>query len=198
MLITIEGIDGCGKSTLLRGLRINLKDLHPIFTKEPTNSKIGKSLKHILLQPNADPLLEATLFLADHAAHVSGTIKPALSHKRVVICDRYIDSRIAYQQVSLKNYMVDPKQFLKKAHEGWTVIPDLTIYIDILPETAIERISHRTNQEHFEKLELLREIEENYKELIRENPKRFVVINGNNPKEQILKESEQEIRKRLH
>lgn len=197
MLITIEGIDGCGKSTLLRGLRINLKDLHPIFTKEPTNSKIGKSLKHILLQPKADPLLEATLFIADHAAHVSGTIKPALSHKRLVICDRYIDSRIAYQQASLKNHMDNPKQFLKKAHEGWTVIPDLTIYLDIRPETAIERISQRANQEHFEKLELLKEIQENYKELINENPKRFVIINGNNPKEQILKEAEQEIRKRL-
>lgn len=197
MLITIEGIDGCGKTTLQKGLRIRLKDLHPLFTKEPTNSKLGQSLKNILSQSNADPLLEATLFIADHAAHVAEVIRPALFRKRIVICDRYIDSRIAYQQLSLQNTMENPNEFLKLAHEGWTVIPDLTLYIDINPETAVDRIKQREFSDHFETLENLKKIQENYKKIISENPKRFVVLNGNQPKEFILKEAEMEIRKRL-
>lgn len=198
MLITIEGIDGCGKTTLQKGLRIRFKDLHPLFTKEPTNSKIGQSLKAILSQPKANPILEATLFIADHAAHVAEVIKPALFRKRIVICDRYIDSRIAYQEMSLKNVMDNPKEFLQKAHEGWTVIPDITVYIDINPETAMDRINQRESIDHFETLDALKEIQKNYEELIKENPERFIVINGNQPKELILKEAEREIRKRLH
>ena len=78
VLITIEGIDGSGKSTLVSALRELLSDLDPLFTREPGSTWVGEQVRRAIAE-EIDPIAEALLFIADHAVHVSGVIRPALA-----------------------------------------------------------------------------------------------------------------------
>ena len=100
MLITLEGIDGSGKSTLHESLREPLADLDPLFTREPGATWVGDQVRRAIRE-QIDPVTEATLFVADHAAHLAKVVRPALAEGRLVISDRYSDSRYAYQSVTL-------------------------------------------------------------------------------------------------
>lgn len=100
MLITIEGIDGSGKSTLIARLRELLADLDPLLTREPGATWVGDAVRRAVAE-RMDPITEALLFCADHAAHIDTLIRPALDAGRLVISDRYSDSRFAYQPVVL-------------------------------------------------------------------------------------------------
>lgn len=100
VLITLEGIDGTGKSTLHSGLAELLVDLNPVFTREPGATWVGDSVRRAIAE-QTDPVTEALLFVADHAAHLATVIRPALADGRIVISDRYTDSRYAYQSVTL-------------------------------------------------------------------------------------------------
>ncbi len=101
MLVTLEGIDGSGKSTLHESLRELLTDLDPVFTREPGATWVGDSVRRAIAE-QIDPVTEATLFVADHAAHLAKVVRPALAEGRLVISDRYSDSRFAYQSVTLQ------------------------------------------------------------------------------------------------
>lgn len=105
MLITIEGIDGCGKSSLHEALAGRLSDLSPVMTREPGATWIGDQVRRAIAE-QADPIAEALLFVADHAAHLREVVWPALTDGRLVISDRYIDSRFAYQEVSLSGLSI--------------------------------------------------------------------------------------------
>ncbi|MDD4484438.1 MAG: dTMP kinase, partial [Methanoregula sp.] len=100
MLVTLEGIDGTGKSTLLTGLKPLLADLDPVYTREPGATWVGESVRRAIAE-QIDPVCEATLFVADHAAHLARIVRPALAENKLVISDRYSDSRFAYQSVTL-------------------------------------------------------------------------------------------------
>lgn len=162
MLITIEGIDGSGKSTLFAGLKNRLVDLNPVFTKEPGSSLVNTSLRKEIAQ-NRDPLAEATLFVADHAAHLTEVVIPALKDNRLVISDRYTDSRFVYQELTLTGVIDHPYEWLQRVHSGWTIVPDITFYLSIDPTIAIERIRQRGgNLEHFETIEFLTKVHEGF------------------------------------
>ncbi|MDD4300396.1 MAG: dTMP kinase, partial [Methanomicrobium sp.] len=92
MLATIEGIDGSGKSTLIKGLSEELADLNPVFTREPGATWIGGQVRRGIRE-RINPVAEALLFVADHAAHLYTVVKPALKECRSVISDKYTDSR---------------------------------------------------------------------------------------------------------
>ena len=100
VLITIEGIDGCGKSSLVASLCESLADLCPVITREPGETWVGGSVRRAIAE-EIDPVAEALLFVADHAVHLATVIRPALAGGKLVISDRYTDSRYAYQQVTL-------------------------------------------------------------------------------------------------
>ena len=91
-LITLEGIDGTGKSTLVRLLETRLADLDPVFTREPTTAWTGQAVRRGIAE-EVDPIAEALLFAADHAAHIATVVRPALAEGRLVVSDRYSDSR---------------------------------------------------------------------------------------------------------
>ncbi|NLD57012.1 MAG: dTMP kinase, partial [Methanomicrobiales archaeon] len=101
MLITLEGIDGSGKSTLHASLKELLPDLDPLFTREPGATWVGDQVRRAIKE-RSDPITEATLFVADHAEHLATVVRPALAEGRLVISDRYSDSRYAYQSVTLQ------------------------------------------------------------------------------------------------
>ncbi len=197
MLVTVEGIDGSGKSTLYNGLKERLADLDPVFTREPGSPYLGDAVRAAIAE-NADPMAEAALFVADHAVHLATVIHPALETGKLVISDRYADSRFAYQQISLKNVHPDPKGWLTAVHKGWSIRPDVTFLLAISPETALARISDRGATEHFEKREFLEEVQKNYLERMKEDPSRFVMVDANLPPETILDFVEKSIRNRLN
>ena len=101
MFISFEGIEGSGKSTLLENLKKYYlkKKLEVIFTKEPGGTEVGKDIRGILLNPESSFSSEAELLLlmADRIEHVTTIINPNLKKNKIIFCDRYIDSTIAYQ-----------------------------------------------------------------------------------------------------
>jgi dTMP kinase len=180
MLITLEGIDGSGKTTVWEALQ----DSHDgVFTREPTDSWYGEAVARSISDPEADPLAELFLYTADHAAHLSNTVRPALDAGDIVISDRYSDSRYAYQGAALEGRVKRPVEYIRGVHQPWTIPPDATIYLDIDPETGAAR-SGATDK--FEQAEYLATVRANYEQLIEYEPERFVRIDATQPPEDVL------------
>src|SRR5512137_2310088 len=154
LLITLEGIDGSGKSTLHLALKGLLADLDPLFTREPGATWVGESVRRAIAE-QADPVTEALLFVADHAAHLATVIRPALADGRLVISDRYTDSRYAYQQVTLNGIIEHPLPWLMDLHNGWTIVPDKTFLFVMPVDDALERLKEKNGREHFERRDVL-------------------------------------------
>jgi dTMP kinase len=177
MLVTLEGIDGSGKSTLHEALKQKLADIDPIFTREPGATWVGDQVRRAIKE-QIDPITEATLFVADHAAHLAKVVRPALAEGRLVISDRYSDSRFAYQSVTLQGIIPDPEGWLRAMHNGWTTVPDKT-YLCVLPvDDALKRLKPDTQREHFEKRETLEKVQNNYLSYARNEPSRFVIVDA--------------------
>jgi dTMP kinase len=175
MLVTLEGLDGAGKTTCVEALRDADALADAVFTREPTDTWYGEAVDRSIGDPEADPLAELFLYTAAHAAHLADTVRPALERDRVVVSDRYSDSRYAYQGVSLAGRFEDPVAFVREVHQPWTRPPDATIYLDVDPETAAER-SGATNK--FETAEYLMSVRENYERLVAAEPDRFVRVDA--------------------
>ena len=186
LLITIEGIDGTGKSTLLTALKSQLADLDPIFTREPGATWVGEAVRRAIAE-QIDPITEASLFVADHAAHLSSLVRPALSKGRLVISDRYSDSRFAYQSVTLKGIVPDPEGWLRAMHDGWTIVPDRTFLLVLSIDDALTRLADKSGREHFEKREVLEAVQNNYLTYARAEPSRFVIVDAAKEKEELAK-----------
>ena len=184
MLVTLEGLDGSGKTTL----HDRLRDAFPeaVFTREPTDTWYGDAVYRSVTDDDADPLAELFLYTADHAAHLSRTIRPALTDGDLVISDRYSDSRFAYQAATLADRLDRPLEYVRGIHEPFSRPPDLTLYLDLDPETAAERAG-ATNK--FERVEHLRTVRENYERLLAADPDRFVRIDATRPPEEVYDEA---------
>lgn len=178
-LITLEGIDGTGKSSIAKMLETKFPEA--VFTREPTRGWIGEAVKQSI-ESDTDPLAELFLFVADHAEHIAKVIKPALLEGKLVISDRYSDSRYAYQGATLSNMFDDAMGWVQGIHRGWTIVPDLTILFTIDPAVAVARCGIRGEHTKFEKIEFLRTVQENFVKLAEKEPQRFVIIDaGNTP-----------------
>jgi len=183
MLLTFEGLDGSGKTTCIEALRDGFPDA--VFTREPTTTWYGEAVARSIEDPDADPLAELFLYTADHAAHLSETVLPALDAGEVVFSDRYSDSRYAYQGATLADRFDDPVAFVRRIHRPWTRSPDATVYLDVDPETAAER-SGATNK--FETADYLRRVRENYERLVAADPERFVRVDATRPLDAVREE----------
>ncbi|WP_276272831.1 dTMP kinase [Haloarcula litorea] len=178
MLVTLEGLDGSGKTTVWERLRAD--DAVPsdaVFTREPTESWYGDAVQRSIDDDDADSLAELFLYTADHAAHLSDTVRPALTDGRLVVSDRYSDSRYAYQGATLAGtgHFEDPLAYVRDVHAPWTRPPDLTVYLDLDPATAARR-SGATNK--FEAADYLAGVRENYERLLDDDPDRFVRVDA--------------------
>jgi dTMP kinase len=181
MLVTLEGLDGSGKSSCVGALREAALPA-TTFTREPTGSWYGDAVRRSVNDDGADPLAELFLYTADHAAHLAETVRPALDRGDLVVSDRYSDSRYAYQGATLADRFEDAVGFVQSVHRPWTRPPDLTVYLDVDPETAAERAG-ATNK--FETADYLADVRENYERLIAAEPDRFVRIDATRPFETV-------------
>ena len=184
MLITIEGIDGSGKSSLVSSLTVLLADLSPVFTQEPGSTWVGDSVRRAIAE-EADPITEALLFVADHAAHITTVIRPALDRGVLVISDRYSDSRYAYQQVLLEGIIDEPLAWLRAVHDRWTIPPDFTFLLVLPVEIALSRMGNGRKREHFEQPDLLENVQKNYLAIAAKEASRFILIDGSKNREEI-------------
>jgi dTMP kinase len=184
MLISLEGIDGSGKTTVWEVLR----DRYDFtFTAEPTDSWYGDAVRRSVEDDDTDPVAELFLFIADHADHLSRVVEPALEAGEVVITDRYVDSRYAYQSVSIEEKVPRAMEYIQGIQTPWTREPDLTLYFDVDPETGAAR-SGATNK--FERAAFLAEVRDRYERLIAANPGRYVRIDATEPPETVVERAE--------
>lgn len=156
LFIVFEGGEGCGKTTQAKFLYDQLVTwgLPALLTREPGDSNLGIPLRKILLSKDEAPqdkMAETFLFMADRREHVTQVIRPALAAEKIVVCDRYTASTMAYQGFA-NNQDLQEIDFLNGiASRG--VVPDLTIYLNITVEIGLER-AKRVERTRFEEKDL--------------------------------------------
>ncbi|MBN1625479.1 MAG: dTMP kinase [Deltaproteobacteria bacterium] len=188
MFITFEGIEGCGKTTQIRRLEKRLADIGIKFisTLEPGGTKIGQDIRKLLLDSrnsHLSPMAELVLYEADRAQHVEEVIMPALGQGRWVICDRFYDATVAYQGVGRGLDMELVLDLNYRVTRG--LKPDITLLLDLPPETGIKRALRRNNilmqdgQDRFEKeaMDFHKRVRDAYLEMSRKE-KRFSIIDA--------------------
>jgi dTMP kinase len=197
LFITFEGIEGCGKTTQAKLLIKKLRSLNiPVMlTREPGGTRIGDQIRKILLHPdNTDliPLAELLLYEASRAQHVQQVIIPNLQSGIHVLCDRYGDASVAYQGVG-RNLTIPLVQDANRLATGGFQ-PDLTVLIDVDPETGLSRARARNlrfdfalKEGRFEEEDIIfhRKVREGYLCLAKEAPDRIRVIDGNTGIEEV-------------
>lgn len=191
LFISFEGPDGSGKSTQIARLKASLEQMKlPVFlTREPGGSLIGEKIRELILDPNheeMDDLTEALLYAASRAQHVAQVIKPALAEDKIVLCDRFMDSSIAYQ--GFGRGLGDRVRIINEiAVDG--LIPDLTFLLLVKPEEGKRRISHGPlDRLEREVLEYHQAVYDGYMVLLENNRHRMVVIDGSRSIDQVAGE----------
>lgn len=195
MFLALEGMDGCGKSTQMRLLTEHfIRHGHDVLTtREPGGSRLGRELRRILLDPAATdltPLAELFLYLADRAQHAATVIQPALAAGRLVLCDRYADSTVVYQGFGRG---MDPDRLAELCHlAAGGLWPDLTVVLDLPPETALARARGRDHaagtESRFEaeSLAFHRRVREGYLAWAARNRQRMAVVDATGSPEAVL------------
>jgi dTMP kinase len=153
LFITFEGVDGCGKSTQLRllGEHLSQQGYDLLFTREPGGCDIAEKIRELLLDVEnneMDSKTEALLYAAARAQHVAQVIKPAMEAGKIVLCDRFVDSSIAYQGVGRGLGINDVMAINRFAMAG--IMPDKTFFLDFPPDLAFERMSKKRVHDRLE------------------------------------------------
>jgi len=163
--VVLEGIDGCGKSSVAKAVTESL-GRRAVLTREPTDSWIGKAVRKGD-EGKVSPYTDALLFMADRSIH-SQDIADLVKKGKLVVCDRYYHSTVAYQAAFLKpTFEGDAFKWLLEANLRISLHPDLTVLLDIPPEIGLERIKTRRALSRFERLDFLKEVRKNYLKLAR-------------------------------
>jgi len=186
VFISFEGGEGCGKSTQSKLLKEFLEsEGHTVvLTREPGGTKLGKELRDILLHTHdhVSPRAEALLYAADRAHHVDTLIRPALDRGEIVITDRYLDSSIAYQGAGRVLSPGEVGRISRWATES--LIPTLTIIIDLPAEIGIGRLKSRDRLES-ESISFHERVRQEFLTLALLDPERYLVVDGRQSIEEI-------------
>lgn len=201
MFITLEGIEGSGKTTQIKHIHRFLRTCGygVVATREPGGTPIGQKIRGILLDPDHKNLCapaELLLYVADRVQHIRQVIRPGLEAGKIVICDRFSDASIVYQGAARG---IDAG-LIVRLHQlaGANLRPDLTLLLDLPPETGLARAWGRIDQKgsqdresRFEEedLNFHKRVRQGYLELAQREPERFVIIDASL--------SEVEVKKRI-
>lgn len=202
--ITIEGGEGSGKTSIIKLLLEDLKkeNIEAIATREPGGSKIAEQIRNVILNVdnvNMDYMTEALLYAASRRQHLEEVVKPAIEQGKLVICDRYIDSSLAYQGYA-RNLGIDNVYNINMyATNGF--LPDLTILIDIPPEVGLERIkknSREVDRLDLEKMSFHNKVHEGYLLVSKKFPSRIVIVDGNKSLNEVYEDVKKIIEEKLN
>jgi len=182
--VTIEGLDFSGKSTLVRALKGSLSDTDTHFTREPGGTPVAERIREILLDPEADmeEWTEAYLYAAARADHARVEILPRLGRGEDVVCERYLDSSLAYQGFG-RGLGVDAVRALNAFAVG-AIVPDRTFYLRLDPaerERRVEELGVRPDRIESVGAEFMRRVEEGFEELARLEPGRIEILDASRP-----------------
>ena len=182
MFVSFEGLDGSGKTTqaaLLAG-RLRGEGREVVATREPGGTALGERIRELLLSGNdVAPWAEAALFAAARAELVARVIGPAIARGADVVCDRYVDSSLAYQGIA-RGLGVEAVLALNRAAIG-DLLPDRTFLLLLDPETARVRGGSARDRIEREGLEFWRSLDDAYRRLAERYPGRIVTLDGSLP-----------------
>lgn len=202
IFITLEGPDGSGKSTISKFLLDYFKKrkIDFIFTREPGGTPIGENIRKIILDKrniNMSPRTEALLYAASRSQHISEKIKPALDDGKVVVCERFVLSSLAYQGYARGLGIEEVKDINDFAIEG--VIPDLTLFFNVDPIYALNRKTNRKEGDRLEKegVNFHSKVYDGYKKLISLYPEKIKLIDASKSIEETFDQVRKEIEKIL-
>ena len=196
VFVTFEGADGSGKSTQAELLRAALaaEGRDVVLTREPGGTELGEHIRTFVLRgPDMAPWAETALFAAARAEHVEEVIRPALARGSDVVCDRYLDSSLAYQGVA-RGLGVEAVLQLNLAVTGG-LLPDVTFVLLLDPGVATGRHVDPDRLER-EGTELQAKVDAAYRELAQRFPERIVTIDATGSPEEIAREVRERLRER--
>ena len=186
-LINLEGGEGSGKSTVLKMLAdaLEKKGISVVCTREPGGIDIAEQIRNVILDREntaMDARTEALLYAAARRQHLVDKIIPALEDGSIVLCDRYIDSSLAYQGYARGLGMEEIFAINKFAIDDY--MPDLTLYFDVNPKVGLARIEKDADREinrlDVESMKFHYKVREGYLLLLSQNPERIRLINAEN------------------
>ena len=196
MFITIEGPEGSGKTTAVNTAVQELEKMgyQIVRTREPGGTPIAEQIRNVILDKNnvaMDQRTEALLYAASRRQHLVEKVWPALKEGKIVICDRYLDSSLAYQGGARGLGVDNILQVNSFATEG--TFPDLTLLFDIDPELGLARIAANSDREvnrlDLEEIEFHKKVRNTFLELAKRYPERFVVIDASQSKEEVAEQT---------
>ena len=204
MFITLEGPEGSGKTTAVEAAVKKLTEMgyQIVRTREPGGTPIAEQIRNVILDKSntaMDPRTEALLYAASRRQHLVEKVWPAIKEGKIVICDRYLDSSLAYQGGARGLGVDNILNINMFATEG--TFPDLTLLFDLDPKIGLERISRNKDREvnrlDLEKLEFHNNVRNTFLELAKRYPERFVIIDASKSQEEVAKDTLDAILSRL-
>jgi dTMP kinase len=179
MFVSFEGLDGCGKTTQAKLLAESLRGegVDVVSTREPGGTPLGEQIRDLVLHgDHVAPWAEAALYVAARAQHVDQVIRPALQRGATVVCDRYLDTSVAYQGAGRGLGVEEILELNLTAVEG--LLPDVTVLVDIDTETALGRVGTKGDRIERAGAEFWPRVVEAYHDLALRFPERYVVVDG--------------------
>jgi dTMP kinase len=210
LFITLEGGEGSGKTTLMERLSEYLTQLGRVVvkTREPGGTPFGESIRQFLLSKQSDMQISAEsellLFLSSRAQHIDEVILPGILSNKIILCDRFNDSTIAYQGFGRNLGYAYTKSLCDLVCHG--LKPHLTLFLDVEPNLGLAR-TKALSKEHAKSGEMDRieseeiafheKVRQGFFQLAKDDPERIVIINTNQSKDDVYKESLQAVEKLL-
>ena len=204
LFITFEGGEGSGKSTILRKIdeKLRADGYETVLTREPGGTPIAEQIRNVILDKSntkMDGRTEALLYAASRRQHLVEKVWPALKEGKVVLCDRYLDSSLAYQGGARGLGVDNVLNVNLFATEG--TYPDLTLLFDLKPEVGLARIAANQNREvnrlDLEKIDFHNNVRAAFLSLAERYPDRYVIINADQPIEKVFEDVYKAILARL-
>jgi dTMP kinase len=203
LFITFEGIDGAGKSTHIDALAAALRaqGRTVVLTREPGGTPLGEKLRALALNEAMDPLTESLLMFAARREHLVQVIEPALARGETVLCDRFTDATIAYQgygrgfDLAVLRELEQRVQHVPAVREGIRQ-PDLTIWFDLPPAVAAQRLAGSRVPDKFESqpAAFFAQVAAGYAARMEEAPHRFARIDADQPRVAVWRDVEAAVR----
>ena len=199
LFITFEGADGCGKTTQIKLVKDYLEKsgYEVVLTREPGAKGLGEKIREILL--NYDGIVsdrcESFLFLADRAQNIDTIVNPAVEKGKIVLCDRHIDSTVAYQGYGRGLNLERINKLNLLATDGR--VPDLTIVFDIDVETSMQRVGKEKDRMESAGIEFHNRVRNGYLEIAKNEPERVKVVDGREGIEKVFENVKDLINKTL-
>ncbi len=193
--ITFEGPEGSGKTSVIIGVVKYLEEegYNILTTREPGGIKIAEDIRRIILNKDnieMDAHAEALLFAASRSQHFNEKILPALKENKIILCDRFIDSSLAYQGYA-RGLGIDQVYEINKFGIG-NSLPELTLFIDVPPKVGLERVFtniRKIDRLDLESLSFHEKVYEGYMIIAEKYSDRFKVVDGTQPIEKVIEDA---------